>query len=158
MAISRLSYTTAQDVENAVLAELEQIVSKSEWIIKKGKEPEIIPFQLPNRIASISEAILYYKDLLKSASMDKLAVKYAFEKTAAACDSTFDTFVVTEVGYKLSKRKEKSRPNQLCTFIGEKSKKVINNLHLSSEESKIAVNTSKPQNVLDLMRKEVRWD
>lgn len=155
---SVLSYTTAQDVENAVLAELEQIVSKSEWIIKKGKEPEIIPFQLPNRIASVSEAILYYKDLLKSASMDKLAVKYAFEKTAAACDSTFDTFVVTEVGYKLSKRKEKSRPNQLCTFIGEKSKKVINNLHLSSEESKIAVNTSKPQNVLDLMRKEVRWD
>lgn len=90
---------------------------------KKGKNSEVIPVRMRKDMATVDDAFLYYNDLLKSASIDKFILRYAFDKTSQVYDQQFDSFVVDEVGYKLSKRKEKSMPNQLCTFVGNNTKK-----------------------------------
>ncbi len=152
------TYTTAKDVENAVLSKLNGIISSREWVVKKGKNAEIMPMTLKSNIESVNEAISYYVDLLKSASIEKLLIRYAFEKTAQKYNNSFDTFVVDEVGYKLSKRKEKSRPNQLCLFEGCKSGKQISNLNLCDEPIIISCSKKNPTCVLDIIKKEVQWD
>ncbi len=151
------TYSDASQVEKSVLGYINKIINSEEWVIRKGKNAQILPFKLKDRSLSVEEAIEYYLGILKSASIDKLVIRYAYEKTAEMCDQEFDTFTVTEIGYKLSKRKEKDRPNQLCTFHEQKSKKVIRNLHMSEEATNVVIDTKNPKNVLDLIRKEVNW-
>ena len=152
------SYATAKAVEAAVLSKISSIIPLNEWAIKKGKNAEIMPLVLKETIVDADEAIEYYLDLFKSASIEKLILRYAFAKTAAKYNNSFDTFVVTEVGFKLSKRKEKSRPNQLCIFRGKKSGKKLSNLHLCDEPVNITINSKKPETVLDIIKKEVKWE
>lgn len=126
----------------------------NEWVIKKGKNVEIMPLILKETIVTIE----YYLDLFKSASIEKLILRYAFTKTATKYNNFFYTFIVNEVGFKLSKRKEKSRPNQLCTFRGQESGKKLSNLHLYGEPVSVTINTKEPETVLDIIKKEVKWE
>lgn len=157
-AKKRSIYSTAKDVENAVLSKILGIIPSGEWVVKKGKNAEIMPIILKSTISDVDDAIAYYADLLKSASIEKLILRYVFEKTAQKYNGSFDTFVVSEVGYKLSKRKEKSRPNQLCSFEGQKSGKKISNLHLCDEPVTVTYDKIDPITVLDMIKKEVKWD
>ena len=94
-----------------------EVLHEDEWVIKKGKNSEVISVRMRADVNTVDDAVSYYNDLLKSASVDKFVFRYAFDKTSQVYDQEFDLFAVDEVGYKLSKRKEKGRPNQLCEFI-----------------------------------------
>lgn len=152
------SYTSAQEVEKAVVNAIREILHEDDWVVKKGKNSEVIPVRMRADIATIDDAFLYYNDLLKSASIEKFVFRYAFDKTSQAYDQQFDSFVVDEVGYKLSKRKEKSRPNQLCSFIGNNTKKKIYNLHLCDEPYSVSYDVGESTTVLDIVKREVKWD
>lgn len=151
-------YVDSEEVVKTVTNILSPFVNLEEWIVKKGKNSEIMPIRVNPKLYDVSSCMAYYTDLLKSASIEKIIIRYAFEKTSVECDQEFATFMVNEIGYKLSKRKEKSRPNQLCEFIGEKSKKKIYNLHLGEESIKVKYNINDPQTVLDFIKKEVTWE
>lgn len=157
-AMKKSSYTSAKEVEKAVVNAINEILHEDEWVIKKGKNSEVIPVRMRKDMATVDDAFLYYNDLLKSASIDKFILRYAFDKTSQVYDQQFDSFVVDEVGYKLSKRKEKSMPNQLCTFVGNNTKKKIYNLHLCDEPYSVSYDVGKPTTVLDIVKKEVKWD
>ncbi len=157
-AMKKSSYTSAKEVEKAVMNAINEILHEDEWVIKKGKNSEVIPVRMRKDITTVDDALLYYNDLLKSASIDKFILRYAFDKTSQVYDQEFDSFVVDEVGYKLSKRKEKNRPNQLCTFVGNNTKKTIYNLHLCDEPYSVSYDVEKPTTVLDIIKKEVKWD
>ena len=152
------NYTSAQEVEKAVLNAISEILHEDEWVIKKGKNSDIIPVRMREDVTTVDDAFLYYYDLLKSASIDKFVFRYAFDKTSQVYDQQFDSFIVDEVGYKLSKRKEKSRPNQLCSFVGNTTKKKIYNLHLCDEPYSVDYNIGKSITVLDIVKKEIKWD
>ena len=151
-------YTSAQEVEKAVVNAIREILHEDDWVVKKGKNSEVIPVHMRADIATIDDAFLYYNDLLKSASIEKFVFRYAFDKTSQAYDQDFDSFVVDEVGYKLSKRKEKSRPNQLCSFIGNNTNKKIYNLHLCDEPYSVSYDVGESATVLDIVKREVKWD
>ncbi|TFE01776.1 SAM-dependent DNA methyltransferase [Jeotgalibacillus salarius] len=142
---------------DAIVEELSLIIDQKEWILKKGKNAEVIPFKYEGDLnfESIRE---YYKTLLNSSSIDKHITRYTFSKVAERFNYEYPTFSVDEVGYKLSKRKEKSKPNQLCTFKGVSSGEVINNLHLCSEEYELIINKTNPTTVLDYLVNEVEWE
>ena len=82
---------------------------------------------------------------------------WVFSQVVEKIDYEYPVFIVDEVGYKLSKRKERMRPNQLLRFVGITSKTEQPNLHLCEEEVSVAVNTKNPQRVLDHIRKQVSW-
>lgn len=84
-------------------------------------------------------------------------MSYIFEKVSESFDYKYPVFMVDEVGYKLSKRKEKSRPNQLCLFKGVNSNSVITNLHLA-QECEILINSESPKTVLDMLSTNIVWD
>ena len=157
-SMKKKSYTSAQEVEKAVVNAIREILHEDDWVVKKGKNSEVIPVHMRADIATIDDAFLYYNDLLKSASIEKFVFRYAFDKTSQAYDQDFDSFVVDEVGYKLSKRKEKSRPNQLCSFIGNNTKKKIYNLHLCDEPYSVSYDVGESATVLDIVKREVKWD
>jgi len=64
--------------------------------------------------------------------------------------------MVNEVGFKLSKRKEKPRPNQLVKFISS-SGEIVQNLHLCEEDYKVEVSKSNAVTVLDFIKRDVVW-
>lgn len=151
-------YKSANEVQQAVIGKIKEFVNLEEWIVKKGKNAEIMPIISDCSSYDVDSCVEYYADFLKSASIEKFILRYAFEKTSEACDQEFATFVVDEVGYKLSKRKEKSRPNQLCEFVGVNSKKKVLNLHLGEESTEIKFDITNPQTVLDYIKKEINWE
>lgn len=151
-------YKSVQEVETAVINAIGEILHEDEWVIKKGKNSDVIPVHIKQNITSVEEALVYYSDLLRSASVDKFVFRYAFSKTSQVYDQEFDSFIVDEVGYKLSKRKEKGRPNRLCKFIGDHSRKRIYNLHLCAEPYSVSYDEGEETTVLDIIKKEVKWD
>ena len=60
--------------------------------------------------APSDEAADHYREIMKAAGFEALRQAHIFREVAAALDYKFPVFMVDEVGYKLSKRKEKARP------------------------------------------------
>ena len=67
-----------------------------------------------------------------------------------ALNYEFPAYEVNEIGYKLSRRGEKARVNQLCSFEGRQTNTEIPNLHLSREEYAVKINTDESENSIGL--------
>lgn len=144
-------------LQEQILIELRTIISEKEWIIKKGKNAEVIPIKYQNENMTVEALINHYNAIFKSSTMKKHINRYVFEQTADKLNYEYSAFSVDEVGYKLSKRKEKAKPNQLCKFRGIESGQEINNLNLCSEDYEIVTNSDSPETVLDYIMNEVEW-
>lgn len=150
------NYATANEVSDAVMKVLEGIISPEEWAYKKGKNAEVLPLDIRSRSMSVEEAGSHYNSFLKSAFVNRFLNRYAFKNTAVNFDQVYRAYIVDEVGFKLSKRKEKSRPNQLFR-LQTKNFMEIQNLHLCDEECSVLTDTHNPQKVLDFIKRDVAW-
>lgn len=111
-----------EEVAEGFLKELSPVLSKDCWVSKGGKSPAIFRMKKDWSKHSGEETAAYYREVLKTANFQELCRSYVFSQMVQHSNSEFPTFVVNEIGYKLSKRKEKDRPNQLCIFQGKHSK------------------------------------
>ncbi len=84
-------------------------------------------------------------------------MQHAFQTVAGSISDDFPVFEVDEVGYKLSKRGERQRPNQLLRMRGKKDNQAITNLHLANQECDVVTDVDCPQTVLDEILAEVSW-
>ncbi|EFL86098.2 hypothetical protein HMPREF0326_01801 [Desulfovibrio sp. 3_1_syn3] len=149
---------SGEKLSEMFLKELYPIIKDDDWIIKGGKNPAIIKIGKENLGGMNGQEVAsYYKDVLKTAGFKSSTMSYIFEKVSESFDYKYPVFMVDEVGYKLSKRKEKSRPNQLCLFKGVNSNSVITNLHLA-QECEILINSESPKTVLDMLSTNIVWD
>jgi type I restriction enzyme M protein len=148
---------TAGEIAREYLAALDPVVTHTDWVLKGGKTPSVLRIAPVWSDVSGGEAANYYKELRKTSGFRALLDGYIFRSVAAQLDYAYPTFMVEEVGYKLSKRKEKARSNQLCVFRGKNSGRPAGNLHLVEEEYEVVVNETAPSTVLDYMRKQVSW-
>lgn len=146
---------TPNEIQEYILTELASVVSENTQITKKGKPP--IKISLPSSIKSTVEACNYYAEIFKLASFRLLIRNCVFAEMCKEYNYEYPVYVVDEVGYKLSKRKERVRPNQLCKFVGSVSKKETPNLHLANEPVELKLSISKPERVLDFIRRDVKW-
>lgn len=109
---------TGSAVANEFLTGVRPLITETKWISKGGKQPEV--FQLEQNWSGKSgeEAAAFYRDVLRTAGFSALCELFIFREVVSSLDYEFPTFVVEEIGYKLSKRREKARPNELCLFKG----------------------------------------
>lgn len=154
---SKKSGGTAAKIQTGFLSRVQPVVPADCWLPKKGKNADVMSAELPPSATTKQKAVEYYLAFLKLAGVKRLVAQYAFEKCAATADYSYPVFRVEELGYKLSKRKEKIRPNQLCKFVGVKSGLEHPNLHLADEELKLEVAVTKPERVLDFIKRDITW-
>lgn len=142
-------------VQDEVLSKLSTIITPDTVITKKGMAP--VPVRLPKDIATVADACKYYDGLFKLGGFRLVLRNAIFEQICAKLDHEFNVYMVSEVGYKLSKRKERVRPNHLCKIVGDTSAQEMPNLHLASEPVSVVVDTNAPERVLDFIRRDVKW-
>jgi type I restriction enzyme M protein len=135
------------DVAWGFLAELRPLVSEESRLAR-----------LPAEIATARDACRHYADLMKRAGFQAILRNHLFSEVVKTQDYEYPVYVVEEVGYKLSKRKERIRPNQLCYFRGVHSGKEQPNLHLADEGVELVVDVQNPQRILDYIRRDVTWE
>lgn len=152
-----LTGKSAEDVAAGFLTPLKDIVMGSEWISKGGKTPSLLTFSKDWSGAAANDAAIYFREILRTAGFRNICQHYIFQQLADELSYEFSVFEVDEVGYKLSKRREKARTNQLCSFVGRNSGDGIPNLHLSDEEYRVNIDTTNPQAVLDFISRDVAW-
>lgn len=150
-------YKNPQKLHDDVEDLLAPFIGKERWVLKRGKNSELLEFSLPQGTKTVNEARDHLLKFIKTAGFQATLTRYIFEKVTSTVDYEFPVYRVSEVGYKLSKRKEKARQNQLMKFVGKKSKAVIRNLHLCDEEHLVEVNAENPANVLDYIKKADIW-
>ncbi len=151
---ARRAASTASEVEEEVLRLLAPTVSRDTRITKKGREP--VTVGLPSAIKTAEDACAYYSALLRLGGFKAVVLRKVFESVVETCNYEYLAFMVDEVGYKLSKRKERLRPNQLCRFV-DASGVETPNLHMASGDARLLVNSSAPERVLDFIRRDVKW-
>lgn len=146
---------TPQHVEQRVIADLSTIIGDAAQIIKKGDAP--VPIALPADIETTADACNYYRAMMQLAGVKLLVRNRVFGFLCEKFDYNYPVYLVDEVGYKLSKRKERLRPNQLARFVGINSKIEMPNLHLADEPFEVLVDMNSPERILDFIRRDVKW-
>lgn len=144
-------------VAKKFLDELAPIVKDGDWVSKSGKSAALMPFSRDWQGQSGEDAAVYYRELIKTAGFKNILQNYIFQQVAAAHDHEFPVFLVDEIGYKLSKRREKARPNQLAIFRGRQSKCVVTNLHLAEEPCDLLFGKEGAGTVLHHLQKSIKW-
>lgn len=148
---------TGAAIANEFLTAIKPVVAEKAWVLKSGKTPSVLRMSGDWSKTKAEAAADYYREILKTAGFQDLRQNYVFQSVVSKLGYDFPVFVVEEIGYKLSKRKEKARPNQLCVFRGLSSKREITNLHHMDEEYEVVVDVGNPRTTLDLVRKHIRW-
>lgn len=148
---------SAAGLATAVLQELAEVGPDTLWVMKRGQNGGPLTFSLPADVVDPADAARHYLNLLRSPGFEALTQQAVFGAVAARMDAIWHCYAVEEVGYKLSRRGERVRANQLATFIGTQSGKEVPNLHLAAENARIAVDLANPRTVLDCMAKDVVW-
>jgi len=159
-AVLRKAFAAAHDgpaVATNFLAEMDPVVSGSDWVIKGGKGTVLMPLNRDWTGCSGEDAADYYRELIKTAGFKSLCQGYVFRQVASALNYEFPVYIVDEVGYKLSKRREKARPNQLILFRGRQSKEIVTNLHLAEEPCDVLTGDEATGTVLQHMQTSVKW-
>ena len=154
------SYAKKIDSPEALVSELQDVlhdlIEKNEWVYKKGKNAEVLNLNVEVAGRSVDDLKIHFKNILNSTGIAKYITRYAFSRTASLFNVEFKTYMVDEIGYKLSKRKEKSRPNQLISFV-DINNKPIQNLHLCEENYVVSIDRENPKTVLDFVKNEIHW-
>lgn len=151
------SAISASEIEAGVLTALNGIVDTSSWITKSGANARVLTFKLPSDISIPKDAAYYYKDILFGAGFDAIVERYILQQVAISLDYDWACYTVSEVGFKLSKRRERARENQLMQLRGARTGQAIQNLHLAEEPAEVIIDTTTPSKVLDFIASDVAW-
>ncbi|MEJ1241396.1 N-6 DNA methylase [Chryseolinea sp. T2] len=149
---------TPAAVKDQFISMLSPVVSNTDWLIKRGKNPSVQRINFALGSLTSTQVVSKCIAMLATAGFEQLITNYCFKVVADKLNYSFPAYAVDEVGYKLSNRKEKIRPNQLCKFVGLTSKLEKPNLHLMDEDFELVINIKKPQTVLDHIKTKVKWD
>lgn len=142
-------------IEAKVFSLLGEVLPRTTRLGRRGSGP--LTARLPESIQDGASACRYYEELLKVSSFRTLVRNFVFRTVATKFPYEYPAYMVDEVGFKLSKRKERVRPNQLCQFIGAESGKERPNLHLATEPVHLMINAAAPQRIADFIARDVKW-
>ncbi|MEM6250874.1 restriction endonuclease subunit M [Shewanella vaxholmensis] len=143
-------------LQKSIQETVSEIIKPNEWVYKKGKNAEVLQMTPEVPLSSIEAVSEHYNAILKSSGLSKYITRYVFFNTSKKFNTVHHSYLVNEVGFKLSKRKEKSRPNQLINFLGA-SGETVQNLHLCEEDYQVVYSTTNPKVVLDFIKLDVNW-
>lgn len=145
----------ASSVESEVSQQLVPLLDIRTRVFRQGGE--VFDVTLPPSVGTGAGAANHYLGILKSAAFRSFVRSAVFADVVQSFDYEFPVYLVDEVGYKLSKRKERVRPNQLCRFVGRDSGTELPNLHIAAEEIDVSGDLANPTTILDFIRSGVEW-
>ena len=152
------SENSGSAVAERFLKNISPVITDRDWVSKGGKSPALLRMTRDWSGLAGEDAAGYYRELMRTAGFQDLCRWHKFTQVTETLNYEFPVFLVTEIGYKLSKRREKARANQLCLFTGRTTGSLITNLHLADEECDVLIDAASPQTVLDLVRTSVVWE
>lgn len=146
------------ELKDEIIETLGHFIDTSGYVIKKGKAP--IKIKPDTDFESLTELKEHFKEIFRLSGFNQLLLLHTFKKITEIqeLNYNFKTYAINEVGYKLSKRNEKSRPNQLCSFYSLEKNERILNLHLTNDHFKTVINTTEPTTVLDFIKRDIVWE
>ncbi len=148
---------TADEVARAFTEAIRPIIPDNSWVIKGGSNPSVLRMSVDWTDKTSEEASDHYSSILRTSDFQRIRDQYVFKSVASEISYEFPVYEVDEVGYKLSKRGERQRPNQLIRMRGKTTGQDISNLHLADEECDTVVDVANPQTVLDEIIAETSW-
>ena len=156
--IEKNSSGAVSEIVAEINRRLADVIPINEFINSRGRNPKITRFVYDgDDLSTLKEHYMYY--LKTTPYLKRLIERYAFRETVKTLDYNFYVCRVEEIGYKLSKRGEKARPNQLCSFVTDDSTRTqIFDLNLCKSAYDIEIDTGCPKNALDYLRKVIEWD
>jgi type I restriction enzyme M protein len=114
--------------------------------------------RLPDSVKNMTDGIDHYGKLLQTAGFRVLCRNEVFRRVVESLNYDYPVYAVDEVGYKLSKRGERARPNQLMRLRSRGSGSSIPNLHRADGAVEVIIDSGDPAVILDYIRRDVRWD
>lgn len=150
---------TPINVKKEFIKQLNPVLGEKDWFLKRGKNAAVekIDFDI-TELKTVADVVNKCKGLLNVAGFEQAKTNYCFKEVVKHINYKFPVYLVDEVGYKLSNRKEKPKPNQLCKFVGVNSNLEKPNLHLMDEDYRLVIDETNPKTVLDYIKKNVEWD
>lgn len=153
---ARRERAKASDVQQAFDSALAGLIPSDAFVKKRGRNPEVLPVNLPTTISTAEEAFNHYTSLMNSAGFKSLGAQAIFKLMLPEHGYDWPVYAVDEVGFKLSKRGERARPNQLCTFRDALG---VENPNVQKADGAVVpdIDTASPSRVLDYLRRDVLW-
>ena len=157
-ALSKRYYKdhSAKEIAAAFTSAISPVVPEKSWVIKGGSDPKLMRITRDWTEVDGAEAASHYRSILRTADFRRIRDQYTL-KSVATDSYEFPVFEVEAVGYKLSKRAERQRPNQLLRMRGRTTNREIYNLHIADEECDVITDPDHPLTVLDEIMAEVSW-
>lgn len=153
----RKAFASAAALQAAVLDDLAAVGGRGAWVMRRGQQNGgPLGFSLPPDIEEVADAVKHYQLLLQTPSFQDLVSRAIFSAVAGRLDCEWPCYAVEKIGFKLSKRGERIRENQLARFIGQSGTETPN-LHLASEPASVMVDNATPSTVLDFMSLDMAW-
>jgi type I restriction enzyme M protein len=153
---SRAGGATPGSVESAFLTALAPHLDPAAVVVRRGKNAAVLPVTLPASITTAAQAREYYDKLMKAAGFQTLLTTAVFILVTAAITNDWPVYAVDEVGYKLSKRGERIRQNQLCRFEDAAGIE-HSNVQRAPVPVMPVIDAGSPTTVLDYLRRDVKW-
>lgn len=154
----RKTFVSPGELEIAVLNDLAIVGGRSAWVMRRGQQNSgPLGFSLPKQTENVADGVRHYQTLLMAPSFQSLVDQAVFSAVAERLNTEWPCYAVEEVGFKLSRRGERIRENQLARFVGQSGAETPN-LHLAAEQAYVVVNREAPATVLDFMSLEVVWN
>jgi type I restriction enzyme M protein len=153
---ARAPGATPADVAMAFNATLGQHIEPDAFVKKRGRAPAVLSARLPESVASATEAMLHYEAFLKASGFQYLQNQAILKLMLANHDYDWPAYAVDEVGFKLSKRGERIRPNQLIAFQDGTGTERPNVQKADAAVTPV-VDVTAPVKVLDYLRRDVTW-
>lgn len=147
-----------KEIKDGFIKKLNPILTEKDWFLKRGKNSSVERVGFPTMELTKGKIIDRCKGIFKLAGFSQAKTNFCFSEIVKSNNYIFPVYMVDEVGYKLSNRKEKMRPNQLCKFVGSTSNLEKPNLHLMDEEYSLVVNKKHPKTILDFIKRDIIWD
>ena len=148
---------TAQEVAEAFAKALKPILPQHFWVMKAGSNPVLLRTGLDWTNKKATDAATHYRSILTTAHFRRLCDQSNLKSIATEDPYEFPVYEVDEVGYKLSKRGERARPNNLFKMRSRTTNQSITNLHLAEDPCDLVIDRDEPQTVLDEIIAGVSW-
>ena len=152
---ARVSGASGADVELAFVKAVGSFIPKEAFIRKKGRKSQVFPAVIPPGMSAIL-ASEHYEQFLKASGIAQLKNEAVLKLMLQTHDYDWPAYAVDEVGFKLSKRGERIRPNQLLRFE-DANGTVRANVQMSDTPAVPVIDVNSPSYVLDFMRRDVKW-
>ncbi len=149
---------TARQVHAKVVEALRPTIPADAWVVKGGRNADVLRLSPSWTNESGTEAAAHYRAMFRLSGFERLLRAQVFRAVAEDLDYSYPAYEVDEVGYKLSSRRERARPNQLCLFEGRATGRSWTNLHLANEPCDVVIDLRDPKTVLDMFRNAVQWE